>query len=227
MSKMVCILWEVATACSRGRLAYIRVLVEFMLLILVLCLFVFCFLFFVLFCFCFCFCFLSSTCVLCIRCCQFLWIVHAWLQHRISLPFIEKVPSNTKNVCFAWHNQESRNHIFTYMLLVMKNVEPWLPWRTQQSVNQSWNYFVSWPTLLLDNVPCKSSNKILPVWDSLILLRQNSNLESCYHFRNSDSLRVRVLCNCRTRLDWLYNTDIYGWNQEIINMFVLILENFI
>ena len=30
----------------------------------------------------------SSSCVLCIQCCQFLWIVHSWLPHRFSLTFI-------------------------------------------------------------------------------------------------------------------------------------------
>jgi hypothetical protein len=31
---------------------------------------------------------LSSSCVLCTRCCQFLWIVHFWLPLRYSLTFI-------------------------------------------------------------------------------------------------------------------------------------------
>jgi len=33
----------------------------------------------------------------------------------------------------------------------------------QQLVNQSRNYFTSWPSIILDNVQCKSSNNILPV----------------------------------------------------------------
>ena len=52
-----------------------------------------------------------------------------------------------------------------------------------------------------------------------------SNLESCYHSRNSNSLRLRTWCDCRTLLDMLYNIDIYGRNLEIINIFVLFLEN--
>jgi len=35
---------------------------------------------------CFLFC-LSSSCVLCTLCCQFLWIVHSWLPFRFSLTF--------------------------------------------------------------------------------------------------------------------------------------------
>ena len=31
---------------------------------------------------------LFSSCVLCTRCCQFLWIVHSWLPSRYSLMFI-------------------------------------------------------------------------------------------------------------------------------------------
>ena len=31
---------------------------------------------------------LSSSCVLCTQCCQFLWIVHSWLPLRFSLTFI-------------------------------------------------------------------------------------------------------------------------------------------
>ena len=36
---------------------------------------------------CFLFC-LSSSCVLCTQCCQFLWIVHSWLFLRFSLTFL-------------------------------------------------------------------------------------------------------------------------------------------
>jgi hypothetical protein len=34
------------------------------------------------------YCLLSSTCVLCTLCCQFLWIVHFWLLVRYSLMFV-------------------------------------------------------------------------------------------------------------------------------------------
>ena len=37
-----------------------------------------------------CFCvYLSSSCVLCTQCCQFLWIVHSWLSLRFPLTFID------------------------------------------------------------------------------------------------------------------------------------------
>ena len=32
--------------------------------------------------------FLSTSCVLCIQCCQYLWIVYSWLSLRFSLTFI-------------------------------------------------------------------------------------------------------------------------------------------
>jgi hypothetical protein len=34
---------------------------------------------------------LSSSCVLCTQCCQFLWIVHFWLPLRYSLTFIYNI----------------------------------------------------------------------------------------------------------------------------------------
>ena len=41
---------------------------------------------------CFCVC-LSSSCVLCVRCCQYLWIVRSWLTLRFSLSLIHHILS--------------------------------------------------------------------------------------------------------------------------------------
>jgi len=45
----------------------------------------------------FCFLFyLSSSCVLCSQCCQFLWIVHSWLSLQFSLTFIYSLILNKR-----------------------------------------------------------------------------------------------------------------------------------
>ena len=61
-----------------GAWVHLRVLVRsVMVIVLVFC---------VVFLFC-----LSSSCILCTLCCQFLWIVHSWLSLRFSLTFIYSI----------------------------------------------------------------------------------------------------------------------------------------
>ena len=42
---------------------------------------------------CFCVCLTDSSCVLCVRCFQYFWIVHSWLTLRFSLSLIHHILS--------------------------------------------------------------------------------------------------------------------------------------
>jgi hypothetical protein len=163
--------------------------------------------------------YLSSYCVLCTQCCQFLWNVHSWLPFRFSLSLVYswKYKCGNNTIRRVWRHQRGNQNLYSDE----EHITQWPKEKVLKDKQRSTKHTYlchKWPRI------CSTCRKHFPVLSSFM-----SYHRVCFYINTTDATSgTRTSRTSKDRIQWrkgqtiIYKTkDWATWTPLIIGVEIM------